>query len=441
MRNFQEHARSEALFERAQRVMPGGNTRTTVFATPHPVYLARGEGARVVDVDGNWYVDFDNNFTSLIHGHSFAPIITALREQAGLGTSFGAPTTSEIDLAELLCDRVPHFDQVRFMNSGTEAVMNAVKAARAYTGRFKIAKIEGAYHGSYDLVQVSLDSTPDNWGSDLPASVPYEAGVPDSVLTQAVVLPFNDLYAVHRLLSEHKDQLAGILIDPLPSRAGLVPATPDYLSFLRTFTREHGILLIADEVLSFRVSWRGAMAAFGIEPDLSAFGKIIGGGLPIGAVAGRSAFMAVFDPTNGKPRVPQAGTFTANPMTMVAGAAAMRALTSETVNRLNALGEYARERLRQCFARAGVDGQVTGGGSLFRLHFKRTEVRNYRGAYATARERAQMARLVAFARENGVILSQTGLGALSTPMGDDEIDELADVVFRGLQLVQRTLER
>jgi glutamate-1-semialdehyde 2,1-aminomutase len=437
MRNVPSYARSEALFARARRVMPGGNTRTTVFAEPHPIYLARGEGARVYDVDGNSQLDFDNNFTSLIHGHNFPPVTSALREQVGHGTSFSAPTEAEVELAELLCERVPHFEQVRFMNSGTEAVMNAIKAARAYTGRAKIAKVEGAYHGAYDVVQVSLDSKPENWDSkEHPARIPYDAGVPASVLADAVVIPFNELDATRRILTEHQTELAALLIDPVPSRAGLVPADPSYLEFLRQFTRDHGILLVADEVLSFRLSWQGAIATFGVTPDLCAFGKIIGGGLPIGAVAGRNDFMAVFDPSKGKPRVSQAGTFTANPLSMVAGTAAMRALTPESFDRLNALGEYARERLRDCFIKAGVDGHASGAGSLFRLHFKKEPVRSYRDAYPTATERGKMSRLVAFARENGIIVSQTGLGALSTPMQRSDIDELADVILRGLHFVR-----
>ncbi len=437
MQDVLEYRKSAALFRRAQRVMPGGNTRTTVFATPHPVYFAKAQGARVEDVDGHRYLDFDNNFTSLIHGHSFPPVVDALRRQAGLGTCFGAPTEAEIELAELLCGRVPHFERIRFTNTGTEAVMYAIKAARAVTGRPKIAKIEGAYHGAYDFVQVSLDPGPDTWGAERPECVPYDAGTPTSVLEETVVIPFNDVDAAREILSEHARRLAGVLVDPLPSRVGLVPATPEFLSFLREFTHQHGSLLISDEVLSFRLSWQGAMAVFGIEPDLCAFGKIIGGGLPIGAVAGRAKFMAVFDPSNGKPPVSQAGTFTANPMTMTAGLAAMRALTPDGVEQLNALGDYARQQLRRSFEMAGVAGQVTGAGSLFRLHLKQEPIRNYRGAYHTPAEREAMARLVAVARNHGVIVSSVGLGALSTPMGRSEIDELAEAVVRGLQAVKR----
>lgn len=423
---------SAALYRRALDVMPGGNTRSTAYENPHPLYLASGAGAFVRDVDGREYLDLQNNFTTLIHGHCHAATIEALQRQLTLGTCFSNPTQAEVELAEILCERVPHFEHLRFTNTGTEAVMTAIKAARALTGRAKVAKCEGAYHGSYDLVEVSLDSTPETWGEDRPRQVALNIGTPRSVLGDVVVLPFNDLSATEEILTAALPDLAGILIDPMPSRMGLVAAQPEYLAFLSAFARRHEVILISDEVLNFRLGYRGAAAELGFEPDLTTFGKIVGGGLPIGALAGRREAMAVFDPSKGKPWVSHAGTFTANPMSMVAGAAAMRAMTRDAFDGLNDLGAYLRLGLQRAFDETGVCGQVTGQGSLFLLHLKAGELHSYRKAYRDPTERARLGRLVRMVRDDGVLLSPIGLGALSTPMTRENLDDVVDAVRNGL---------
>lgn len=412
--------------------MPGGNTRSSVYESPFPIYAESGSGAYLQDVDGNRYLDFTNNFTTLIHGHGDEAVATAVAAQLRRGTSFGNPTESEIQLAELLCGRVPWFERIRFTNTGSEAVMMAVRAARALTGRTKVAKCEGAYHGNYDPVEVSFDSTPDNWGSNRPAPVAYNKGTPPSVLQQTLVLPFNDLAATKELLSEEAGDVACVLLDPIPARAGLIPVDPDYLAFLRDFTRRRGIVLISDEVLNFRLSYEGALSRFGVEADMCAFGKIVGGGLPIGAVAGKVEFMSVFDPSNGKPAVPQAGTFTANPLSMVAGLTAMAAMTPAAFERLNGLGEAARSGLNAAMNHAGIRGQVTGLGSLFQIKLNDRVLRSYRDQYPDPSERAFLGRLIRVLRDNGVLISSTGLGALSTPMVAADIDRLVDTVGQAL---------
>src|SRR5215813_828827 len=295
-------SKSAALFARAQGVLPGGNTRTTVYMAPYPPYAAFGEGCFVTDVEGDRRLDCLNNYTSLIHGHAHPAIVEAASRRLAQGSSFPLPTPEEIDLASLLCERLPSAEHVRFTNSGSEAVMMAVKGARAFTRRPKIAKFEGAYHGSYDYVEVSLGSTPETWGSlAAPASTAYSRGTPPSVLADVVVLPFNHAeHAVARIEREAR-HLAAVLVDPVPNRIGLVPAQTEFLRALRDVTRAHGIVLIFDEVISFRVGYHGAQGAFGVTPDMTTLGKIIGGGFPVGAVAGRADVMAVFDPTRGGP--------------------------------------------------------------------------------------------------------------------------------------------
>jgi glutamate-1-semialdehyde 2,1-aminomutase len=417
-------SRSHSLHDRALASLPGGNTRTTVFMKPYPIYAERGGGCRVWDVDGNEFIDCINNFTSLIHGHAHPALIEAATRQFSLGSAFGMPTESEIDLAELLASRLPSVDQVRFANSGTEAVMMALKAARAFTGRPKIAKCEGAYHGSYDYAEVSLDPTPELWGRNAPVSVAYAKGTPDTVLADVVTIPFNDTEAAVSLIRGHGAELACVLVDPMPNRAGLAPADQTYLEGLRQITREVGALLIFDEVITFRLGYRGAQGLWGIDPDLTTLGKIIGGGFPVGAIAGRREYMAVFDPRSGKPALPHGGTFSANPVTMRAGLAAMELLDEAAFARLDVIGEAVRTGIDEAFRRSGVPGGTVGLGSLLKIHFADRPIRDYRSAYTTEQEAQRQAIFNRALLNRGVLAAGYGLMALSTPMTDVDIDTI-----------------
>jgi len=395
-----------------------------VFMKPYPIYAARGEGCRVWDVDGNEYIDCINNFTSLIHGHAHPSLVEAAKQQLALGSAFGLPTASEIDLAELLAERLPSVDQVRFTNSGTEAVMMALKAARAFTGRPKIAKCEGAYHGSYDYAEVSLDPTPEAWGRNAPVSVAYAKGTPDNVLADVITIPFNDTEAAVSLVREHGKELAGVLVDPMPNRAGLAPADKNYLDALRRVTRENGALLIFDEVITFRLGYRGAQGLWGIDPDLTTLGKIMGGGFPVGAVAGSREFMAVFDPRHGKPALPHGGTFSANPVTMRAGLAAMELLDEPAFAKLDALGQRVRSGIDEAFRKSGVPGGTVGLGSLLKVHFADRPIRDYRSAYLTEQESRRQAIFSRGLLNRGVLAASYGLMALSTPMTEEDAETI-----------------
>jgi glutamate-1-semialdehyde 2,1-aminomutase len=427
-----EATRSRQLFDRARSVMPGGNTRTTVFMSPHPLYAHSGSGCRVKDVDGNVRLDFVNNYTALIHGHGHPDITAAVTAQLERGTCFAMPTETEIALAELICERVASIERIRFTNSGTEAVMMAVKAARAFTGRRKIAKAEGVYHGSYDYVEVSEDSGPEEWGDEAPRPIPYSAGISPTVLTETVVFPFNDMAATEAIIRCHANELAAVIVDPLPPRLGLIPATSDWLGLTRRLCDEFGIVLISDEIISFRLAPGGAQSLFGFSPDLTTLGKIIGGGFPVGAVGGRAEIMNVFDPTGGKPRVPHGGTFNANPLTMVAGLAAMEALGEQSFARLDALGERAAQGIARAFARSGREGQVSGRGSLRRIHMMSGPLHDYRSAYPSARQREQMAQLFRRVLDMGVMITPTGLIAISTVTTEADVDHLVEAVGESL---------
>jgi glutamate-1-semialdehyde 2,1-aminomutase len=423
---------SRALFERARQVIPGGSSKANLHVRPHPFYLTGGQGCRVTDVDGVERIDAINNFTALIHGHAFPPLVEAVSRQLARGTAFSASTPEEVALAELLVERVPGLERIRFGNSGTEAVMMAIKAARAYTGRDRIAKFEGAYHGYYDDVQVSYSSGPDNWGpDDTPASTPSSGGVPKHRVLETLVLPWNDADACERLITRHAAELAAVLVDPLANRMGFIPPAKGFLDILRQITRRHGILVIFDEIISFRVSYQGAQGRYGGEPDLTAFGKIIGGGFPVGATGGRAEVMEVFDPGTRGSRIASGGTFSANPISMTGGLATMRAMTPAEFERLEVLGDRLRARLGEVFRATGVPGQVTGAGSLFRLMFTDRPLRGYRDVDWAAE--ARMETLFYKLLDAGVLLHTSGLGCLSTPMGDAEIEEIVAAAERALR--------
>ncbi|WP_352584019.1 aspartate aminotransferase family protein [Mesorhizobium sp. M0088] len=398
------------------------------------MYAQRGEGCRVWDVDGNVYYDCINNFTAMIHGYGHPAVTAAVVDQMPRGSAFGAPTESELDLAELLVERLPSVEQVRFANSGTEGVMMAIKAARAFTERPKIVKIEGAYHGSYDFAEVSLDSSPANWG-DMPASTAYAKGTPKGVLDDVIAVPFNDTEALRAVFDAHGDTIAGVLIDPMPNRAGLIPARKDYLDAMVEIAHAAGSLVIFDEVISLRLGYSGAQGLWSITPDLTALGKIIGGGFPVGAVGGRADVMAVFDPTRGKPALPHGGTFTANPVTMRAGLAAMRALTPASFAHLDAIGSLLREGITASLARHGLNGQCVGLGSLFKVHFTALPITDYRSVYPGASERMKLDLFHKGLLDRGVLSASYGLFALSTSMTEEDAREILSAIDGALAAI------
>ncbi len=428
-----ESSTSKQLYQRALKVMPGGNTRHSIALAPYPVYAKSGRGCRITDVEGEERIDFLNNFTSLIRGHADPVVTQAVHEQIDQGTAFTMPTPADVELAELIVDRVPYIDQIRFCNSGSEAVMLTIKAARAFTGRHKIAKFEGAYHGIYDYAQVSEGPMPDQWGEAIaPASI-LECGSPPSIAEDVIVMPWNNFKACEALITAHQNELASVLVDPLPLGIGLIAPKPGFIEFLRDITERFDVLLISDEVLNFRLSYHGAMSEFGIIPDLTAMGKIIGGGFPVGAVAGRCEAMSVFDHTSNL-KVHHGGTYNANPVTMTAGLATMKQMTREEYDRLNNLGDYIRQELREMLGERGLAAQVNGRGSLFLAVITDKELTDYRsllGSYS--RSNPAFSKFSHEMLSRGIITSPRGIfGCLSTPMTEVELDAFVEAVDESL---------
>jgi glutamate-1-semialdehyde 2,1-aminomutase len=415
------------LYEEACRYLPGGTSRLHYYFRPYPIYARSGDGCYLTDVEGVRRMDLLNNMTALIHGHRNPRVSQAVLEQLELGTAFSEPAEPEVRLARLLVDRVPSLEKIRFANSGTEAVMMAVKLARSFTGRSRIAKFEGFYHGYYDYVQVSYSSGPTNWGAPAePASVASSGGLAESVEGDVLVLPFNDREAVEQLFDRHGSSIAALMMDPLSNRAGFPRPEPGFYDFLREITRAYGIVLIYDEVISFRVGLAGGQGKYGGDPDLTTYGKIIGGGLPVGAVGGRDEIMELLDPTKVPPKVVSGGTYSGNPLTMAAGYAAMEQLTPEEFARLDALGERLRSRSNVVFAEHGEKAQLTGDGSLFRIVMTDAPITNYRASREGAAQVERLNQLHLNLLDEGFIVSSSGLGCLSTPMGEGEVDAFVD---------------
>jgi glutamate-1-semialdehyde 2,1-aminomutase len=415
-----ETTASHALWDRARESLPGGSSRTTTFHDPYPLYAASGRGCRVTDVDGVERIDFISNYTSLVHGHCHPRVVGAIQLQAERLASAAAASELEVEMAEKLRERLPSVELVRFCNSGTEATMQAIRAARAFTGRSTIGVFAGAYHGTHDLaVAIPADAC-------LP---PGAFGVPGPVSDTLVVLPFNDVEETQARLEPRLDDLAAVIVEPVMGAAGVIPAEAGFLTFLRELTEQAGALLVFDEVIAFRIGYHGAQGRFGVTPDLTTLGKIIGGGLPVGAFGGRADVMELFDPRR-EPFLTHGGTFNANSLSMAAGLATLEELTPNALESLEALAVELRGRLERLFADTGVCAQVTQIASLFNVHFTDGPVRTPADARAADAARARELHLTLL--DDGILFTPRGMGCLSTPMTSAEIDAFVSAAEQSL---------
>ena len=428
-------SRSSELYARGLKVMPGGCSRNTILRKPHPLYVEKGAGCYVTDIEGVERVDFANNMCSLVHGHAHPEVTAAVSAQLAKGTAFTIGTEVEVEFAEHIISRSAAFEKMRFVNSGTEAVMSCIKASRAFTGRSKIAKVEGAYHGLYDYAEVSQTSKPENWGdANNPNSVPVAYGTPKAALDDVVVIPFNDPERAVKILEENADDIACVLLDVMPHRVGLITADDAFIQAIYKWTRKNSSLLVFDEVITFRSTYGGAQEWYeGVSPDLTAMGKMIGGGFPVGALAGRGDVMDTMDPLASKVLFPHSGTFSANPITMTAGLVSMQMFDEDAVLRLNKLAEYARNSITEAINLAEVPACVTGAGSMFRIHMKPEAPTTYRSGYVTPEEAALTKTLLDHLFDDGIMMINTCSGVLSTVMAEKEIDRLAEAVLNGLK--------
>jgi glutamate-1-semialdehyde 2,1-aminomutase len=412
-------AKSDQLFAAALKHIPGGvNSPVRAFRAVggQPFFAARARGAHVWDVDGNDYIDYVGTWGPAILGHAPEPIIRAVQAAAENGTSFGIPNPFEVTMAELICSLVPSVQKVRMCNSGTEATMSAIRLARGFTGRDKIIKFDGCYHGHADSLLVKAGSGALTFGN------PDSAGVPASFTQHTIVVPFNDPDAVKSAFAANDGQIAGIIVEPVPGNAGLYLPKSGYLEFLREITRAHESLLIFDEVMTgFRLAKGGAQERFNITPDLSCFGKVIGGGLPVGAFGGRADIMDRLAPLG---PVYQAGTLSGNPVALAAGLAALQELNrSNAYEQLEKLGQQFERGMKEAAENAGVPVQFNRCGSMFCAYFTSEPVHNL--ADAMKSDRSRFATYFHGMLAEGIYLapSQFEAGFLSTAHSQADIDK------------------
>lgn len=420
--------KSKAAFARAQEVIPGGvNSPVRAFKAvgEAPVFVKHGEGAHITDIDGQTYVDMVCSWGPLILGHRHPAVVAAIQEALEHGTTFGMPTELETEMAALICELIPSVEMVRMVSSGTEATMSALRLARGYTGRDLIVKFEGCYHGHADHLLINAGSGAMTFG------VPSSPGVPADVAKETLVAKYNDLASVRALFEEHPAEIAAVIVEPIPGNMGLIMPEEGFLEGLRGITSEYGAVLIFDEVISgFRASAGGAQKVFGVMPDLTCLGKIIGGGLPVGAFGGKREIMAHLSPSG---PVYQAGTLSGNPLAMSAGFAALSVLKNEQpYDALAAKGAALAEGLRALAEKHGVAVTVNQFGSLLTVFFTDRPVHCY--ADATTSDTAKFATFFSTMLANGVHLppSQFECWFLSTAHSQDDLDKVlaaADLAF------------
>jgi len=422
--------RSRAAFEKAKRFMPGGvNSPVRAFKAVGltPVVIERGEGSRIYDIDGQSYIDFVLSWGPLIVGHAHPEVVDAIRRTAENGTSFGAPTELETALAELVCERIPSVEMVRMVNSGTEATMSALRLARGYTGRSKILKFEGCYHGHADSLLIKAGSGVATLG------LPDSPGVPPATAGNTITAPYNDLDAVRLAFERYGEDIAAVIVEPVAGNMGVVPPRPGFLEGLRELTRRYGSLLVFDEVMTgFRVHYHSAQGLYGVEPDLTCLGKVIGGGLPVGAYGGRRDIMEMVAPSG---PVYQAGTLSGNPLAMAAGYTTLKLMTKEVYERLERLSQRLREGLERNARELGIPQTVNAVGSMINPFFTEGPVVDYATAKQSDLDRFR--RVFAALLDRGVYIpaSQFEAWFLSTAHTEEDIDRTVEAHREALRML------
>ena len=423
----QRTSKSRMQHEIARQYLPSGDTRMATHYRPYPTYMVKGEGVWITDCDGNRYFDLLNNFTSLVHGHANPAIVEDAADQLMRGTVFGSATQPQVELAKLLIERIPGVDLLRFTNSGTEATMMMMRAARAYTGRDIIVKIDGGYHGAHDFVKVSISADMEN--GSRPQARLEGRGVPESVLNAVMVVPFNDLSYTESVLREHHQRIAALIIEPIPNSGGMIPPAPGYLRGLRELTERYDILLLLDEIVSLRVSSGGMQEVDGIAPDMTAVAKVIGGGFPIGAFGGKREIMDHFNPDLHPDFIQHSGTFNGNNITMIAGLAAMRKLDQAAIDRINGLGQRLQDGINQMCVALGIRVRCLGYGSLQQIQWTDEPILTLSDVRRANRDIGKSAELLHLEMLNRGLHSSTRcMFNISTPTQAEDVDTALEAI-------------
>jgi glutamate-1-semialdehyde 2,1-aminomutase len=424
--------KSHKLFERACKLIPGGvNSPVRAFKAVggNPIFIDRAKGSRIYDVDGNVYIDYVLSWGPLILGHGHPQVVGALKKALGKGTSYGAPTRLEIELAELVLKAYPSMDRVRMVNSGTEAAMSAIRLARGFTGRDKIVKFEGCYHGHADCLLVKAGSGAATFG------VPDSPGVPRAHAENTVTLPFNDVKALRTVIRNNWKSIACVIIEPVVGNMGCILPRAGFLESLRKLTEDHGVILIFDEVMTgFRVAYGGAQAHYGIAPDMTCLGKVIGGGLPVGAYGGRKEIMSMVSPEG---PVYQAGTLSGNPLAMTAGIETLKAISKRGIyHKLENIALLLEKGLADAASTAGVKTKFYRAGTMFCTYFTEADVFDYKTAKAADTVKFSKFFSGMLARGINVAPSQFEAGFISLAHTERDIDKTVKAAYESFKEIK-----
>ena len=430
---MKKHTISKSLFRKASTIIPGGvNSPVRAFKAVggNPLFIEKAKGSRIYDVDGNSYIDYVLSWGPMILGHAFPRVVNALKKAVEKGTSYGAPTALEVELAELVRRIYPSMDKIRMVNSGTEATMSAIRAARGFTGRDKIIKFEGCYHGHADGLLVKAGSGAVTFG------LPDSPGVPKSYARNTLTLPFNDTAAFKLLVEKEGKNIACVIVEPVVGNIGCVLPNPGFLESLRKLTRKHGIVLIFDEVMTgFRVAFGGAQAYYGIKPDMTCLGKVIGGGLPVGAYGGRKEIMSMISPEG---PVYQAGTLSGNPLAMTAGIETLKELSRPGIYKsIEAKSAMLEKGLKGAAKKAGVSTRFYRAGSMFCTYFTGVDVTDY--ATAKKADARKFSQFFSEMLEQGVNLapSQFEAGFMSLAHSEKDIEATVKAAYVSLKKINK----
>jgi glutamate-1-semialdehyde 2,1-aminomutase len=418
--------KSEELFNESKKFLPGGVDSPVRAYKPYPFFAEYAKGSKIVDVDGKSYIDYCLAYGPMVLGHANPDVMAEVITQLKRGSAYGVPTENEIELAKLVVKKVPCAEMIRFVNSGTEATMSAIRLARAATGKKKIIKFEGAYHGAHDYVLVKSGS-----GA---AGLPDSPGVPEETTKNTILVPFNNEDALVDLINTESDSIAAIIVEPIMGNIGIIPPMDKYLEFLRDITTENDIILIFDEVITgFRIAEGGAQEYFGVTPDLVTFGKILGGGFPIGALAGKKELMEMLAPSG---TVYQAGTFNGNPISIAAGLATLKQLNKSFYSVMNTKGDILRRGIQDILDVHNLDYHVAGLSSMFQIYFTDKKVWNYDDA-----KTADTEKFIIFFQtllNKGVFIppSQFECCFVSLMHNDNDLEQTLTTIDKGMKTIK-----
>jgi glutamate-1-semialdehyde 2,1-aminomutase len=422
--------KSKILYEKAQKLMPGGVNSPVRAFKPYPFFTAYAKGSKLYDVDGNVYIDYCLAYGPLILGHAHPRIIEAVKEQLEKGTMYGTPTEGEVKLAELIIDAVPCVEMIRLVNTGTEATMHAIRAARGYTGRDKIVKFEGCYHGAHDYVLVKAGSGVTTFGA------PTSLGVPEDTVRNTIVLPFNDLESFEKAIQQNRDEIAAVIIEPVIGNAGVILPKDGYLQEIRKITEEEGIVLIFDEVITgFRLALGGAQEYYGVIPDMATLGKIIGGGFPIAAYGGKREIMELVSPLG---KIYQASTFSGNPISVTAGLTTLNILLENKdaiYESLERAGNKIKRGLLDIVEDVGITAQINGIASMFQIFFTDHPVLNYEDARRSDKDRFMQYQRQLMKRGVFIPPSQFETCFISTAHTDEDLTKTLEAMESAIRAI------